>query len=112
MDSRSTHGRDKNASRETAPWDTPATRRESLHEDREFEYVKLKQTGRHHRSGDHRPSARKIAVILAVFGLIAVIGIGEWRPCDSAATWTAAPEPFGRFLVRGRWTIGHPGHGL
>lgn len=76
MDSRSTHGRDKNASRETAPWDTPATRRESLHEDREFEHVKLKQTGRHHRSRDHRPSARKIAVILAVFGLIAVIGIG------------------------------------
>lgn len=76
MDSRSTHGRDRNASRETAPWDTPTTRRQSLHEDREFEHIKLKQTGRHHRSRDHRPSARKIAAILVVFGLIAVFGIG------------------------------------
>ncbi|GAA2116202.1 LCP family protein [Kocuria atrinae] len=76
MESRSAHGRGNRASREPAPWDTPATRRQSLHEDRDDEFIKLKQTGRHHRSRDHRPSARKIAVILTVFGLIAVLGIG------------------------------------
>ena len=76
MESRSTHGRVNRASREPAPWGTPATRRQSLHEDRDFEFIKLKQTGRHHRSRDHRPSARRIAAILAVFGLIAVLGIG------------------------------------
>lgn len=76
MESRSAHGRGNRASREPAPWDTPATRRQSLHEDHDDEFIKLKQTGRHHRSRDHRPSARKIAVILTVFGLIAVLGIG------------------------------------
>lgn len=76
MESRSTHGRDPHTSRDTAPWDTPVTRRQSLHEDRDYEFIRLKQTGRHHRARNHSPSARRIAVILAVFGLIAVFGIG------------------------------------
>ena len=76
MESRSTHGRAPHTSRETAPWDSPVTRRQSLHEDRDYEFIRLKQTGRHHRTRNHSPSARKIAAILAVFGLIAVIGIG------------------------------------
>lgn len=76
MESRSTHGRATPTSREPAPRHTPTTRQQSLHEDHEFEHITLKQTGRHHRSRQHRPSARRIAVILVVFGLIAVLGIG------------------------------------
>lgn len=72
MDPSSAPRRGRRAQETTAPWVTHPARRTN----REGEPFDLRQTGRHHRAREHRASARRIAVILAVLALIAAIGIG------------------------------------
>ncbi|WP_312917186.1 LCP family protein [Kocuria sp.] len=59
--------------------------------DRDGEAYDLRQTGRHHRAHVHRSSVRRIAVILAVFGLLAVLGIGGIAALRLTGNLTSSP---------------------